>query len=161
VDLNFLEKRSINCPILVDHENAIDWNHVVTDPLESEVNSVLKNLDLLWPVPVLSTVMKQQDGPQVLRGQDDLVIMMAKPVIKHICDWPHKDVEKNFQESDEGSKEEANIHFMRTCTVCLGNDFSENHNCDGRDDDGHVAWNDLVQEDWESLQGKRVGKKKS
>ena len=91
--------------------------------------------------------MEQQDGPQVLRSQDYLVIMMTKPVVKYVCNWSHEDVEKNFQESDEGSKEEANAHLMRTSTVCLRNNLSKNHNSNCGDDDGHVTWNNLVQED--------------
>lgn len=78
--------------------------------------------------------------------------MVSKPVVQDVGDRPDEDVEDKFEEADEGSKEEANGDFVGAGAISLRDNLPEDNNCDGGDDDCHVARDNLVQEDRQSFQ---------
>ena len=82
--------------------------------------------------------------------------MVSQPVVQDVGDRPDKDVEDKFEEADEGRKEEANSDFVGAGAISLRDDLPEDNNRDGGDDDGHVAGDDLVQEDRQRFQRERV-----
>ena len=90
------QKTRVNCTIFVDHEDTVDWNHIITDFFKPQINRILKNFDLLRTVAIFFAIVKKQDGSQILRSKNYFIIMMTKPIIKDISDWPHKDVENEF-----------------------------------------------------------------
>lgn len=77
---------------------------------------------------------------------------MSQPVIEDIGDRSDEDKEDELKESDKGGEEVANADFVNSSAVSLGQDFSENHDCHSWDDNSQIAWNDAVQEDWQSFQ---------
>ena len=56
--LEFFQKRGIHMTILVDHENTVNGNHVIVDLFETQINSILENLDLFRPITILFVIMQ-------------------------------------------------------------------------------------------------------
>lgn len=81
-------------------------------------------------------VVEAQNGAEVLWGQNYFVVMMAKPVIKHVGDRPYEGIEDELKEADEWCKVVPYSDFVLSCAVCLRNDLSEDHHCNCRNDDG-------------------------
>jgi hypothetical protein len=96
----------------------------------------LKDFYLLRPVSVLFVVMEAQYGTEVLRSQNNFVIMMAKPVIKHVGDRPYEGIEEQLKETDEWCEVVPYSHFVLSCCVGLWKDLSEDDYCNCRNDDG-------------------------
>ena len=94
--LELFQKTRVYCTIFVDHEDTVDWNHIITDFFKPQINRILKNFDLLRTVAIFFAIVKKQDGSQILRSKNYFIIMMTKPIIKDISDWPHKYVENEF-----------------------------------------------------------------
>jgi hypothetical protein len=106
--------------VLIDHEDVIEGDHIILDFFQAEIHGVLQDLDLLRSVAVLLVVVQTEDGSQVLGSEDDLVVVVAKPVVQHVGDGSDKDEEEQLKESDEWGTVVTNGHFVLSCCVGLG-----------------------------------------
>lgn len=64
----------------------------------------MEDLDLLRSVAVFLVVVQVENRPQVLRGEDYFVIVVAQPVVEDVCNGSDEDVEDELQEADEGGE---------------------------------------------------------
>ncbi len=57
----FFKKFGVDDPILVDHEDVFNWDHLSFNFFQTQVDSVLQYFDLFWTIAVLLAVVKQQN----------------------------------------------------------------------------------------------------
>lgn len=105
--LQFLQHFAIEFTFLIDHVHIFQHNHIVLYLLQPQIHRILQNLDLLRAITILLIVVDQQNRSQVLRGQHNFIIMVAQPVIQHVSNRTHEDVEQSLHKSDEGCEEET------------------------------------------------------
>jgi hypothetical protein len=71
--------------------------------------------------------MQVQNGVDVFLGERDLLLVMPEPVVQHVNDGHHKDVQKTFKRLDEPACVVPDFHFVVTSAVSLRDDLTENY----------------------------------